>query len=176
MVEVVSKKYTQALIESSSDTELDSVLATLKELSKVFEDDVSADILESPFLNKGQKEEIILSALQPSSGKLINFIKLLNLNNRLSLIPYIAVDLEKKMLAKKKEFVATLISKDKLDDATLDKIQKSLAQKLGVKLSIKQEISDIDGIKLGVDDLGVEVSFSKNRFADDLKHHILKAI
>ncbi len=80
------------------------------------------------------------------------------------------------MLARKKEYAATLTAKESLDTKTLEKIQDSLAKKLGVKLSIKQRLSEVDGIKLSVEDLGIEVSFSKERFSNDLKHHILKAL
>ena len=55
-------------------------------------------------------------------------------------------------------------------------IAKSLSSRLNVNLDLRQERAAIDGIRLSVEDLGVEISFSKERFFTDLTNHILKAI
>lgn len=177
MYGIVAKKYTQALMRSVKDpAELEADLQIFKDLSLVFKDKKVYDLLASPFLNKNQKESLVLGVLDQSNRKICNFVKLLNHSSRLLLIPHIALELEKRILALKKEYVAKLVSREELDSGTLQKIQASLANKLGVKLSIKQELSGLDGIKLSVEDLGIEVAFSKERFASDLKNHILKAI
>ena len=100
-------------------------------------------------------------------AKLQNFFRLLAEADRILLIPYISNELEKRLLARKKEYAAILTTKEDLDSATLEKIQSALANKLGVKLSIKQKLSGAEGIKLSVEDLGIEVSFSKERFSRD---------
>ncbi|BDB66979.1 hypothetical protein Hc94105_1181 [Helicobacter cinaedi] len=174
MLNIISKKYTQALMDSGCD--LDESLSILKAFSSVLKSKNIADIIASPFLSKTQKEEFLLDSLKNVDTKIQNFFRLIAQTDRILLIPYISNELEKRLLARKKEYVAVLISKDELDTKTLEKIQDSLAKKLGVKLSIKQELSGIDGIKLSVEDLGIEVSFSKDRFSSDLKNHILKAL
>ena len=118
----------------------------------------------------------MLDSLKNVDTKIQNFFRLIAQTDRILLIPYISNELEKRLLARKKEYAAVLVSKDELDNKTLERIQDSLAKKLGVKLSIKQELSGTDGIKLSVEDLGIEVSFSKDRFSSDLKNHILKAL
>lgn len=174
MLNIISKKYTQALIDSGCD--LDEILCVLKGFSVALKDKKNADIIASPFLSKTQKEQFLLEFIKDADTKIQNFFRIIAQADRILLIPYICHELEKRLLARKKEYVAMLVSKDELDTKTLERIQDSLAKKLGVKLSIKQELSGIDGIKLSVEDLGIEVSFSKDRFSDDLKNHILKAL
>ncbi|BAM11949.1 F0F1 ATP synthase subunit delta [Helicobacter cinaedi PAGU611] len=174
MLNIISKKYTQALMDSGCD--LDESLSILKAFSSVLKSKRVADIIASPFLSKTQKEEFLLDSLKNVDTKIQNFFRLIAQTDRILLIPYISNELEKRLLARKKEYAAVLVSKDELDNKTLERIQDSLAKKLGVKLSIKQELSGTDGIKLSVEDLGIEVSFSKDRFSSDLKNHILKAL
>ena len=174
MLNIISKKYTQALMDSGCD--LDESLSILKAFSGVLKSKRVADIIASPFLSKTQKEEFLLDSLKNVDTKIQNFFRLIAQTDRILLIPYISSELEKRLLARKKEYAAVLVSKDELDNKTLERIQDSLAKKLGVKLSIKQELSGTDGIKLSVEDLGIEVSFSKDRFSSDLKNHILKAL
>lgn len=174
MLNIVSKKYTQALIDSGCD--LNETLEILKGFSLALKDKACADIIASPFLSKAQKEAFLLESVGKPDEKLTNFLRLLAHADRILLIPLICDELEKQILADKKEYAATLTSKDELDSKTLAMIEGALAKKLGVKLSIKQELSGNDGIKLSVEDLGVEVSFSKERFSSDLKSHILKAL
>lgn len=182
MLQIIAKKYTQALIESGCD--LETSLQVLRGVSTILKDKKSADIINSPFLSKAQKEAFLFNLLgdtgadKAKSGneKIENFFRLIAQADRILLIPLIANELEKRLLAQKKEYAATLVSKEELDTKTLEKIQTALAKKLGVKLSISQELSGVDGIKLSVEDLGIEVAFSKERFGNELKNHILKAL
>ncbi|WP_300449410.1 F0F1 ATP synthase subunit delta [uncultured Helicobacter sp.] len=174
MLYIIAKKYTQALMDS--DVNLDETLHILKGFSLALKEKKYADIIVSPFLSKAQKEQLLLDNIGKIDTKLENFFRLLAEADRILLIPYIRNELEKRLLARKKEYAATLTSKEELDTKTLEKIQIALAKKLGVKLSIKQKLSGVEGIKLSVEDLGMEVSFSKERFSSNLKHHILKAL
>lgn len=174
MLSIIAKKYTQALIDSGSD--LHKALEILKGFSIMLKEKKNADILASPFITKAQKEQLLLTSIGKVDTKLENFFRLLAEADRILLIPYISNELEKRLLAQKREYAATLVTKEELDSKTLEKIQSALAKKLGVNLSIKQNLSGIEGIKLSVEDLGIEISFSKERFSNDLKHHILKAL
>ena len=49
-------------------------------------------------------------------------------------------------------------------------------EKNDVKLSLSQNVGDYDGIKVDIDGLGVEISFSKDRLRAQLIDHILKAV
>ena len=153
MMDLVAKKYTKAILGSFSTQEIEEVITLLSMLSKTFEDKAVRDFIHSPFIEKGKKEELLLSVFGKCEVKFENLIKLLVRSDRISAIPSIIKTLEKNILADKKQYVAVLRIKEEL-----------------------QEKAAIDGIRLSVEDLGVEISFSKERFFTDLTNHILKAI
>lgn len=175
-MESVAKKYIKALSESFSTKELEEIIPLFAKLSKALAEKEVADLLYSPFMKGTQKEELLLSVFDTIDKRFENFLKLLVLENRIEILPSIAEGLEKRLLAQKKQFVAILRTKDGLDSKTQELIAKSLSKKLNAELSIRQEQASIDGIKLSMEDLGIEISFSKERFLQDLSTHILKAI
>ncbi len=74
-----------------------------------------------------------------------------------------------------KEYIAQLIVSESYDEAVLREIESQFSKKLGVNLLLKQQIVANVGVKLVVEDLGMEVSFSQEKFVNDLRNHILKA-
>lgn len=173
---MIAKKYTKAILESFSNNEVQEIIDALSKLSKALEDDKVAECINSPFIDKTQKEQLILGVFDRLDKKFENLLKILVASDRICLIPEIIKGLEKKLLADKKQFVAILKIKQELDSATLQNIAKSLSTKLNANLDVRQEKAAIEGIRLSVEDLGVEIAFSKERFLGDLTNHILKAI
>lgn len=173
---MIAKKYTKAILESFSNNEVQEIIDALSKLSKALEDDKVAECINSPFIDKTQKEQLILGVFDKLDKKFENLLKILVASDRICLIPEIIKGLEKKLLADKKQFVAILKIKQELDSATLQNIAKSLSTKLNANLDVRQEKAAIEGIRLSVEDLGVEIAFSKERFLGDLTNHILKAI
>ncbi|HIV49761.1 F0F1 ATP synthase subunit delta [uncultured Helicobacter sp.] len=176
MMDLIAKKYTRAILETFSVKEVESIVVLFSQLSKVLEDKKVCDFIYSPFLDKAKKEELLVGVFSESEARFENLIRVLVRSNRISAIPEITRMLEKKILADKKHYVAVLKIKEELDSATLQSIAKSLSSKLKVNLDVRQEKAAVDGIRLSVEDLGVEISFSKERFFTDLTNHILKAI
>lgn len=176
MVSTIAKKYAQALIAALSTEELKTLLVFLKSLGLALKNKQIADLLTSPFLSKTQKESVMLACANHTNQKVQNFLKVLIASDRLMMVSHIAYEVEKKVFEYNKEYIANLSSKEKFDGDTLNKIQESLAKKLNVRLNIHQRQDFIDGIKLEIEDLGIEISFSEQRFGDELKKHILKAL
>lgn len=175
-MDLVAKKYTRAILATFSTKEVEEIVVLFAKFSKALEDKAVCDFIYSPFIDKTKKEELLLGIFGESEAKFENLLKLLVRSNRISAIPEITKTLEKKILADKKHYVAVLKIKEELDSVTLQNIAKSLSSKLKVNLEVRQEKAAIDGIRLSVEDLGVEISFSKERFFTDLTNHILKAI
>ena len=173
---MIAKKYTKAILESFSNNEVQEIIDILSKLNKALEDKKVAECINSPFIDKTQKEQLILSVFDKLEQKFENLLKVLVASDRICLIPEIIKGLEKNLLADKKQFVAILKIKQELDSATLQSIAKSLSAKLNANLDVRQEKASIEGIRLSVEDLGVEIAFSKERFLGDLTNHILKAI
>lgn len=174
-MDVIAKKYVQALFQVFSIEELEDVLCVLSNISDALGKKQITDLIYSPFLTTKQKEELLLHLFETIDERLKNFFKIIVLENRIQVLQNITDMLEKRLLAQKKQFVAVLQTKDGLDSKTQDMIAESLSRKLNVVLNIKQEQVMIEGIRLSVDDLGIEISFSKEKFLSDLSAYILKA-
>lgn len=176
MTSSIAKKYARALIATFSTEELKALLLFLKSLESALNNKQITDLITSPFLSKTQKMSALLACASHTNQKIQNFLKILVASDRLMIISHIAHEIEKKVFEHNKEYIANLSSKEKFDENTIKNIQESLARKLNTKLNIHQEQNSIDGIKLAIEDLGIEISFSEQRFGDELKKHILKAL
>lgn len=175
MRELVAKRYAKALVDVIGESGLYGAIDWLKRVEMAFEVESFADLLGSPQVDKGVKCKLTLEVLGDGEPRLVNFIRALADKNRLELIPYICKELERLMAVSRNEYMAILIAEEEFDIATLESIRQTLAKKLNANLVISQKKSQLEGIKLIVDDLGVEISFSRERFVSDLSKHILKA-
>ena len=63
-----------------------------------------------------------------------------------------------------------------VEASTLAALSSDLGKKMDATITLAFVASDYDGIKVEVEDLGVEVSLSKSRMNAHLVEHILKAI
>ena len=63
-----------------------------------------------------------------------------------------------------------------LSDQYINSIAEQFSKKFDVKLTLTQNVCDYDGIKVDIDGLGVEISFSKDRLKSQMINHILKAV
>jgi F-type H+-transporting ATPase subunit delta len=69
-----------------------------------------------------------------------------------------------------------IYSNSAVDKASVDLIARDLGTKTGSTIILDYVASDFDGIRVEVDDLNVEINFSKSRLNAQLVEHILKAI
>jgi len=97
-------------------------------------------------------------------------------NGRLSLIPVIAYQLAREIGRAKRTFKGRIYSNNVVDKASVDTIARDLGTKMDATISLSFVQSDFDGIRVEVDDLNVEINFSKSRLNAQLVEHILKAI
>ncbi len=88
-----------------------------------------------------------------------------------------ALELKKIIDSRLNVYQATLYVKQELGQDSLLNIQDKLGRKLGTTLKVTQSIDPtLDGIKLEVTELGIEVAFLKHKFTQELQDFILKAI
>jgi F-type H+-transporting ATPase subunit delta len=64
----------------------------------------------------------------------------------------------------------------KVKKATLTKFGTNIGKKLDAKIAFEAVEDEYNGVKVAVDDLGVEVSFSKSNVRNQMIQHILKSI
>ncbi len=119
---------------------------------------------------------MLLEPLKSGNIPLINLIKVLAENGRLSLIPYIAKSLNQEVQKERNEYEGIVSSGDELSLDDIAKLEKSLATYTGSTIKLTQQKSNLDGIKVTVDDLGIEVNFSKERVKEQLIDFITKSL
>jgi len=172
----IAKKYVNALMKSCNEKELDSFFNSLKELSKSFEVEKFVNIITSPDVNFSQREEFILSINENKDAKFINFLKLLNQNDRLELIPAICDELEYQLAIKNNRFEGLILSDFDISKEQLKSLEESFSKKFDSTIKLKKAEESYPGVKVEIDDLGLEVSFSLERLKAQMAEHILKAI
>ncbi|MDX1809496.1 MAG: F0F1 ATP synthase subunit delta [Sulfurospirillaceae bacterium] len=172
----IAKKYVNALIKSSSEDKLKATMEILQKLSLVYNDKKFINIIQSPDIDKKQKEQFVLSLTETEDKKFINFIKLLNDNDRLSLIPQICDEFKYQMAVKNNQYEAVISSDFDISDDKLKMLEENFSKKFNsdIKLNVSKE--QYPGVKVEIDDLGLEISFSINRLKAQMAEHILKAI
>jgi len=74
------------------------------------------------------------------------------------------------------KYDGVLKSKETLDAKALSNLEKTLKKYTGSTIKLKQEKTDLDGLRVSVDDLGIEVNFSKQRVKEQLIDFIKKSL
>ena len=101
---------------------------------------------------------------------------MLGTNKRLDLIPDIVTELESKIAKMNNTYTGVVYTNKELSTDYVSSIEKQFSDKFDVKLTLSQNVCDYDGIKVDIDSLGVEISFSKQRLKSQMIDHILKAV
>jgi len=172
----IAKKYVNALIKSCKEKELNSYFKELKTLSLVYSNEKFLNIILSPDVKTSEKEKFILSLNQNSDKKFINFLKLLNKNDRLSLIPLICDELRYQVALENNEFSGIVMSDFNIPAKKIKTLEESFSKKFNSTIKLAKSKDKYPGVKVEIDDLGVEVSFSLERLKAQMSEHILKAI
>ncbi len=176
MSEAISKKYIKALVSTLDSQELEGVNDVLASLASAFENAKFKNIIFSNDVKKSEKENFILSLIEKPSGKLVNFIKLLTENGRLGELPAMSQELKKQIAIQNNSYNGVLVSNFDVDSKEIASLEKNLSTKLGSTISLENRVTDYPGLKVEIDDLGVEVGLSTDRVKAQLAEHILKAI
>ncbi len=176
MNEAIGKKYIKALMASIDEKDLGTVSATLASLSSAFSSTKFNNVILSSDVSKADKEAFMLSMLEKPDVKLTNLIKLLVENGRLSDIPAMSKELQKQIAIKNNVYHGVLISNFEVDSKQIADIEKNLSTKLSSDIKLENQVSDYPGLKVEIEDLGVEVGLSTARVKTQLVEHILKSL
>jgi len=175
MEELIAKRYAKALSSVSKD--IKGISAILNVLTEAINVDEVKTALTSPLISDEKKTEMILSTLgKDVDATLVNFIKILGENKRLDLIPAIAKVLNAELQKESNEYEGVLKSSNELSKDELSKLEASLQKYTGSTIKLTQEKTDLDGLRVSVDDLGIEVNFSKQRVKEQLIDFIKKSL
>ena len=176
MNDLVAKRYVKALIEARDSYAVSNISYSLNTISSAFGDEKFISIISSPEVADYAKVDLIISLVDLADETLKNFIKLLGEKRRLSLLPLIANELNVQIAKMNNNYVGVVYTNQELSNDYVSSIEEQFSKKFDVKLSLSQKVCDYDGIKVDIDGLGVEISFSKERLKSQLIDHILKAV
>ncbi len=174
MEELIAKRYAKAL--SSVSNNIAGIAEVLNVLTEVINTQEVKSALNSPIVSSEKKTEMILSTISDDDSTLVNFIKILGENKRLDLIPAISRVLNTDLQKVSNEYEGVLSSKETLDAKALTKLEKTLKKYTGSTIKLTQEKTDLEGLRVSVDDLGIEVNFSKQRVKEQLIDFIKKSL
>lgn len=177
MEELIAKRYVNALVSVANDEQKALYAEALTALAVAFEDKSVAERLSSPLMPQTDKTSFVLAGLgDAADNKLQNFIKVIGEHNRLDLLPVIAKVLNQILQAERNEYEGTVIASNELGAAEIINLENSLKTYTGSTVKLSQQQSDVDGIKVKVEDLGIEVNFSKQRVKEQLIDFITKSL
>ncbi|HIO95579.1 MAG TPA: F0F1 ATP synthase subunit delta [Campylobacterales bacterium] len=176
MEELIAKRYVNALSEVASFEQKVAYSEILTSIAKLFEDEKVAERLTSPLITSADKTTFVLDGIKGSDSNLENFIKILGENSRLDLIPTIAKSLNQELQKENNNYDGIVSSSNTLSDEDLADLQESLKKYTGSTINLTQVQSDLEGIKISVEDLGIEVNFSKQRVKEQLIDFITKSL
>jgi len=177
MEELIAKRYIKAMKNSTSTVSMEAVSVVFSALAESFKDNKFVGIINNPGVKKDQKSEILLDAVKSANSKEVdNLIKLLVDHNRINIIPALAEVLRKDLAQTDKSYSGIVYSNSELDAKLIQDLSSGLSKKFDSSITLEFIKDDFNGIKVDVEDLGVEINFSKTRINNQMIEHILKAI
>lgn len=172
----IAKKYAKALVNSVDNKTLETIFQKLQQLVPAFKDKKFISIVQSSEITKAQKTDFLLGMLDMKDEKLENFIKLLVEKKRIDLIPAIVTELNKALEEKTNTYHGNLISSEKVADKEIQEIEKVLSKKFDATIKLDNVVSDYSGMKVEIENLGVEIAISTDRIKQQIAQTILSAI
>ena len=177
MEELIAKRYIKAMKSSIDMASMQNITDVFSVLSESFKDEKFVQIIDNPNVSTNDKSEILLEAVSSvNSSQVNNLIKLLVENKRINIIPAIAQELKKDLCASTKTYEGVIYSDSEIDAKVMKELSDGLSKKFDANISLVFVKNDFNGIKVDVEDLGVEINFSKTRINSQMIEHIVKAI
>ena len=177
MVELVAKRYAKALMEINGGKNIDAFITALEGVTAAVETPKGKEIITSPLVSAEDKVSLITASLGKTADPLLKeLIKLMGEKGRLGLIPELTAILKFEKKKESNSFVGRVESKNTLDAAELKNLEETLSKHSGAQITLEQVKSDLNGVKVEVEDLGLELNFSKDRVKAALLDYIQKAL
>ena len=177
MVEQIAKRYIGALKQDTDVKSLQIISDIFSELALSFDDENFKNVINNPSVKVEDKTNILLDAVKSAKSDVLNnLIKILSEHKRLNIIPAIAIEMKKDLARTKKNFSGVVYSDEKITAKVIKDLSTGLGAKYDSKITLEFVQNDFNGIKVDVEDLGIEINFSKTRINNQIIEHIVKAI
>lgn len=169
----LAKKYAIAFIEGLENEALQILLSKKEVLNQCLNDENFRNTLLAPFVNLQQKVELLVQCLDINHQSIKQAFFVVAKSERLMLLGNILHEIETLLNSDKKECHATLFSHETLDSSLVQIFKEQLEKKMGYQVWIKEALWSKEEIKCCIEELDLEISFSKEKFDRDLKNFIL---
>ena len=177
MKDQIAKRYTDALVEGMDTKDLVALQEIFASLTDVLEDEKVKPIFFSPYMNDEERQDMLLKAVASAkSEKVNNVIKLLVEKRRIDVFGAIADSLALIVAKQNKAYAGKIFANSDIKKETLKKFGDNVGKKVDADVSFESVKDDYNGVKIAVDDLGIEISFSKSNVRNQMIQHILKSI
>ena len=177
MEELIAKRYIKAIKDSSGIDSMENMTSIFSALAESFKDEKFINIINNPDVVRDDKLNILLDAVKTADSKEINnLIRLIVENGRINIIPAIAEEMRKDVANTTKTYDGVVYSDSDINTKTVQDLSDGLSKRFDSKITLEFVKNDFDGIKVDVEDLGVEINFSKTRIDSQIIEHIVKAI
>ncbi|WP_419769323.1 MAG: F0F1 ATP synthase subunit delta [Candidatus Marinarcus sp.] len=176
MTDLIAKRYVKALLDGRDVNSATAIYDELNQIASAYADEKFISIIASSEVKNSAKNDFVISLVDNMSDTLKNLVKLLGENKRLDIIPFIAEELKSQISVLNNSYTGVVYTNKALDASYVDSITEKFSKKFDINLNLEQNICDYDGIKVDIDGLGVEISFSKERLKSQMIDHILKAV
>ncbi|RDU71169.1 F0F1 ATP synthase subunit delta [Helicobacter brantae] len=169
----LAQRYSQAFIQAFDAQGAQEFVAKAEMIDVLFANKDFLDLVCNPFVDYSKKYEVLNGILAFKDEKIQKALLLLAKSGRLSLLPEILSDVLSFKSLESKTYKAIVYCNSKLSAEMIEKISKILCQKLDLAVSVEERLWERDGIKCVIDELDLEVSFSKEMFVSNLQNYIL---
>jgi len=171
---MVVEKYTKAFLASLKEDEIAPAYEAIARIALVAKDPKFILIVKSPLLSIDEKIEKLAEIAEYNNPKFLNFLRIVLENKREDLFKEIHTSLYEKVSRYFNTYAGVV--EGKISESTLKEIEQRLSKKFGAEIRLQLHEKDINGIKVFVDILNVEVALSEDKIKSDLINNILKAI
>ncbi|MEM5530748.1 F0F1 ATP synthase subunit delta [Gammaproteobacteria bacterium AS21] len=157
----VARPYTKAVFEFARDAgTIQKWSDSLNDAAQVTSDEVMKSILGNPALTSDQKASAMITVLEDLDESGQNFIKLLAENNRLALVPEIAVQFEQLKANQESNVEINVTTAYELDEQQQQNLTQALSAKLGRDVSLLSTVdqSILGGVVIRTQDLVIDGS------------------
>jgi len=171
---MVVEKYTKALLLSLKEEEITPTYEAIAKIASVVKNSKFVLIIKSPLLSIDEKVKILSQIAQYDNPKFLNFLRIVLENKRENLLKEICLNLHEKVSFHFNTFNGKV--EGNITEDVLKEIEDKLSKKFNANIKLLLEKSDLNGIKVFVDVLNVEVAINEEKIKSNLIDYILKAI
>ena len=177
MEELIAKRYVKALMEVADRRALGAIAASLEKIASNMSSEKASVIVTSPMIATDDKFKLFVEPLKSKLDKnLYRLLAVLSENGRLNLVPQISKILNFEIKKESNSFEGTVEGDKSVNSKNIRKLETALSKYSGAKIRLKRINGESDGLKVRVDDLGLELSFSKSRIKSDILSYIEQAL